>query len=163
MFSRRPHPQRPELKTDAGRFRHDRAPIHRAMSVEAPKRPPPARVRNRRRVMRAAHALVTKDGLEALTMRRLAVEADVSVATLTSASTANRRMVSASSPSFVTNACAARMTRCRLRTLAGGCRLGASTLIARCIGALSWRNLPASVFNSGRCGCGRLENMDIEY
>jgi len=32
--------------------------------------------------MRAAHALVTKDGLEALTMRRLAVEADVSVATL---------------------------------------------------------------------------------
>ena len=52
------------------------------MSVEVPKRQPPARVRNRRRVMRAAHALVTKDGLEALTMRRLAVEADVSVATL---------------------------------------------------------------------------------
>jgi AcrR family transcriptional regulator len=43
---------------------------------------PPARVRNRRRVLRAAKILITEHGLEALTMRRLAAEADVSVATL---------------------------------------------------------------------------------
>src|ERR1700742_1220485 len=43
---------------------------------------PPARVRNRRRVLRAARALVAQHGLTELTMRRLAVEADVSVATL---------------------------------------------------------------------------------
>lgn len=42
----------------------------------------PARVRNRRRVLKAAKVLITEHGLEALTMRRLAVEADVSVATL---------------------------------------------------------------------------------
>lgn len=42
----------------------------------------PARVRNRRRVLNAASALVTEHGLEALTMRRLAAEAEVSVATL---------------------------------------------------------------------------------
>jgi AcrR family transcriptional regulator len=42
----------------------------------------PARARNRRRVLRAAHALIDRHGLEALTMRQLAFEADVSVASL---------------------------------------------------------------------------------
>jgi AcrR family transcriptional regulator len=42
----------------------------------------PARVRNRRRVLRAARTVVADGGLEALTMRQLALEADVSVATL---------------------------------------------------------------------------------
>jgi AcrR family transcriptional regulator len=42
----------------------------------------PARVRNRRRVLRAAHNLIARDGLEGLTMRQLALEADLSVASL---------------------------------------------------------------------------------
>jgi AcrR family transcriptional regulator len=47
-----------------------------------PRQSPLARVRNRWRVLRAARALVAQQGLEALTMRQLAVEAEMSVASL---------------------------------------------------------------------------------
>jgi AcrR family transcriptional regulator len=53
-----------------------------ALTAETPRRQAPARVRNRRRVLRAARALVAQQGLEALTMRQLAVEAEMSVASL---------------------------------------------------------------------------------
>jgi AcrR family transcriptional regulator len=51
-------------------------------TTEPPRRQEPARLRNRRRVLRAARTLVAAQGLEALTMRELALEADVSVASL---------------------------------------------------------------------------------
>jgi AcrR family transcriptional regulator len=47
-----------------------------------PLRQEPAKVRNRRRVLESARALVTEHGLDALTMRRIALEADVSVTSL---------------------------------------------------------------------------------
>jgi AcrR family transcriptional regulator len=53
-----------------------------AKTTEPPRRQAPARLRNRRRVLRAARALVAARGLEGLTMRELALEADVSVASL---------------------------------------------------------------------------------
>jgi AcrR family transcriptional regulator len=53
-----------------------------ALTAETPRRQAPARVRNRRRVLRAARALVAQQGLEALTMRQLALEAEMSVASL---------------------------------------------------------------------------------
>jgi AcrR family transcriptional regulator len=53
-----------------------------ALTAETPRRQAPARVRNRRRVLRAARALVAEQGLEGLTMRQLAVEAEMSVASL---------------------------------------------------------------------------------
>src|SRR5262249_21911526 len=49
---------------------------------EPPRRQEPARLRNRRRVLRAARTLVAARGLEGLTMKELALEADVSVASL---------------------------------------------------------------------------------
>jgi AcrR family transcriptional regulator len=51
-------------------------------SADRPRRLPPVRVRNRRRVLRAAQALVAEHGIEALTIRQLALEAEVSVASL---------------------------------------------------------------------------------
>jgi AcrR family transcriptional regulator len=51
-------------------------------SADPPTRLPPVRVRNRRRVLRAARALVEKQGIEALTIRQLALEAEVSTASL---------------------------------------------------------------------------------
>jgi AcrR family transcriptional regulator len=53
-----------------------------AVSADTQRRLPPLPVRNRRRVLRAARALVAEHGLEALTMRQLALEAEVSVASL---------------------------------------------------------------------------------
>jgi AcrR family transcriptional regulator len=53
-----------------------------ALTAQTPRRQAPARVRNRRRVLRAARALVAQHGLEALTMRQLALEAEMSVASL---------------------------------------------------------------------------------
>jgi AcrR family transcriptional regulator len=51
-------------------------------SADPPRRLPPVRVRNRRRVLRAARALVEEQGIEALTIRQLALEAEVSTASL---------------------------------------------------------------------------------
>jgi AcrR family transcriptional regulator len=56
--------------------------VSRNASTDPPKAQAPARIRNRRRVLRAARALVAARGLQGLTMRDLAVEADVSVASL---------------------------------------------------------------------------------
>ena len=53
-----------------------------AVAAGPPGRLAPALVRRRRRVLRAARTLVAEQGLEALTMRQLAVEAEMSVATL---------------------------------------------------------------------------------
>jgi AcrR family transcriptional regulator len=53
-----------------------------AAAADPPGRMAPALARRRHRVLRAARALVAEQGLEALTMRQLAVEADMSVATL---------------------------------------------------------------------------------
>jgi AcrR family transcriptional regulator len=53
-----------------------------AVSPDPSGRLAPALARRRRRVLRAARALVAEQGLEALTMRQLALEADMSVATL---------------------------------------------------------------------------------